>query len=168
MLENGRFERRARTHGGALVEFALVLPLLFMLTMGATDFGRIYFHAITLANASATGAFHGAQGGYYAAQIDVMEQRAIEDAGNLTGVSASASIRCECPPAGTGDFTSDPTVVDCSLAATAGTCTDGGYGLPRVYVRTDVTETFSTLAPYPGVLPAGSSLIGRDGFMRVQ
>ena len=168
MRKNGRFEGTKGKHGAALVEFALMLPLLFMLTMGATDFGRIFFHAITLANAAGTAVFYGAQGNAYAAQPSVMEQRAVEDAGNLTGVSASASRFCECPPAGEADFTSDPTVVDCTLAATPGTCTDGAYGLPRVYVRTDVSETFSTLAPYPGILPSGSTVVGRDGFMRVQ
>ena len=168
MRRNRRFEGTKGQHGAALVEFALVLPLLFMLTMGATDFGRIFFHAVTLANAAATGVFHGAQGNFYAAQSDVMEQRAIDDAGNLSGVSATAAQFCECPPADVDDFTSDATAVDCTLAATPGTCAGGAYGLPRLYVRTAVSETFSTLAPYPGILPSGSTVVGRDGFMRVQ
>ena len=168
MRRNGRFEGTKGKQGAALVEFALVLTLLFMLTMGATDFGRIFFHAITLANAAGTAVFYGAQGNFYAGQPDAVEQRAVEDAGNLTGVTATASQFCECPPAGTDDFTSDPTTVNCGLAATPGTCAAGAYGLPRVYVRTDVRETFSTLAPYPGILPSGSTVVGRDGFMRVQ
>jgi Flp pilus assembly protein TadG len=43
-----------------VVEFAVTFPLLMLLCLGATDFGRLCFHAVTIANAAATGASYGA------------------------------------------------------------------------------------------------------------
>ncbi|WKZ82600.1 MAG: pilus assembly protein [Acidimicrobiia bacterium] len=44
-----------RDEGAALVEFALVLPLLVMLTFGIIEFGRAYNAQITLTHASREG-----------------------------------------------------------------------------------------------------------------
>ena len=152
--------------GAALVEFALVLPLLVLLCLAAGDFGRLYFHAVTVVNAASSAVHWGSLDSGFAAQSDVMEDRAIRDAGDLTGVSATASSFCDCPPKDPDDFTTDPTPVDCDLAGVEGTCTEGDYGLPRVYVRTDVKQTFNTVGPYPGI--PQSSEVSRSAFMRVQ
>ncbi len=166
-MQRNRLQIRGKANrGSAFVEFALTLPLLFLLTMGATDFGRMFFNAITVANAAGTGAFYGAQGNVNAANSDTIEARAKDDAINLTGVSASATQFCECPVAGTSDFTSKPTPISCDLAATPGSCPDGGYSLPAVYVRADVLQDFRTLGPYPGI-PEVTHL-KREAFMRVQ
>ena len=121
---------------------------------------------MTVVNAAATAAHFGSLGNAYAAQSDRLQDRAEQEAGDLPSASATATQFCDCPPAGDADFTTNPTLVDCDLAATPGTCPAGGYGLPRVYVRADVDETFETLGPYPGI-PANSD-IGRTAFMRVQ
>lgn len=47
---------RKRSEGQALVEFALVLPMLMLLLIGAVDFGRAMYAVITVNNA----AFHSA------------------------------------------------------------------------------------------------------------
>jgi Flp pilus assembly protein TadG len=140
-----------------MLEFALCFPLLLLLCLGATDFGRLFFHAVTVSNAAATGAFYGAQSNVASAQIAVMESRATEDAGDLTGVTATATRFCECP----GD---PPAPISCAEAANTSACS--GYGAPRAYVRTDASQTFQTLAPYPGI-PSSTS-VGRNAFMRVQ
>lgn len=59
-----RFDRsRSRTErGAALVEFALVLPLLLVLVFGIVDFGRAFQSSITLTNATREGARLGATG----------------------------------------------------------------------------------------------------------
>jgi Flp pilus assembly protein TadG len=44
--------RRPRGHGQALVEFALVAPLLALMLMGATDLTRAFYTYIVLTNAS--------------------------------------------------------------------------------------------------------------------
>ena len=143
--------------GGAMVEFALVFPLLLLLCLGATDFGRLFFHAVTVANAASVGAFYGAQSNVASAQFSQMQMRATEDAANLDGVTATATRFCECPGAA-------PTAVDCSQATNPAACP--GYGPPRAYVRTDARQTFETLVNYPGI-PA-STVVGRNAFMRVQ
>lgn len=143
--------------GGAMIEFALVFPLLLLMCLGATDFGRLFFHAVTLANAASVGSFHGAQNNVTAAQSGLMVMRAEEDANNLDGVSGTAALFCECP--------GNPAAqIDCSRATDATACP--GYGPPRAYVRTDLQQTFNTVVNYPGI-PA-STVVRRTAFMRVQ
>src|SRR6476620_3663266 len=43
---------QTRTRGQSLVEFALVLPIIMMLTLTALDFGRVYLGYINLQNMS--------------------------------------------------------------------------------------------------------------------
>jgi hypothetical protein len=145
------------TRGGALTEFALTFPLLLLLCLGATDFGRLFFHAVTIANAAATGAFYGAQNNVNFAKHTIMADRTIEDAKNLDNVTASATGFCECPG-------SPPTPISCNEATNRLAC--GDYGYPRAYVRTDVDHTFQTLVGYPGI-PSQTQL-DRSAFMRVQ
>lgn len=45
-----------RTRGQAMVEFALILPLMILLLVLAIDFGRVFFGNIALANAARIGA----------------------------------------------------------------------------------------------------------------
>ena len=48
--------RRTRTRGQAIVELALLLPLLILLLSTAADLGRIFHSRITVANAARAGA----------------------------------------------------------------------------------------------------------------
>ena len=48
--------RRNSERAQALVEFALLLPLLAMIALGAVDLGRIYFAYTTVTNAAREGA----------------------------------------------------------------------------------------------------------------
>ena len=49
---------RLREQGAALVEFAVVLPLLMVMVFGAMDVGRLYFEQVALADAAQEGAFY--------------------------------------------------------------------------------------------------------------
>jgi PKD repeat protein len=51
-----RFRRDRRSRGQSLVEFALVLPLILMLTLIALDFGRVYLGWINLQSMARIGA----------------------------------------------------------------------------------------------------------------
>ena len=57
--------RRSRSRGQALVEFALVAPILFLLAIGVFETGRLVFYYHTLNNATREGArfaiVHGAR-----------------------------------------------------------------------------------------------------------
>jgi Flp pilus assembly protein TadG len=51
---------RPRTHGQALVEFALILPLFLLLALTAIDLGRVFYSQITVTNAARAGAVEAA------------------------------------------------------------------------------------------------------------
>ena len=52
---------RPRSLGQALVELALVIPVLMVLAMAALDLGRLYYARITLENASRAAALFAAE-----------------------------------------------------------------------------------------------------------
>jgi hypothetical protein len=47
--------RKNQTNGQSLVEFALVLPVLLLLVLGAMDVGRLFYTKIVLTNAAREG-----------------------------------------------------------------------------------------------------------------
>ena len=153
MLRNeGR--RRNPQRGAALVEFALVFPVLLLLCMGAADFGRLFFHAVTVVNAAGTAAVFGARDNIDAGNFEGMQQAAVEDAGDIQGVTAEGTQFCACP---------DGTAVDCKDILII-SCP--GYGKPRAYVETDTQQVFEVLGPYPGI--PRTTVIGRKVYMRVE
>ena len=152
---------RTRCRGSATIEFALALPLLVLMCLGTADFGRLFFSGVTLANAAAAGAFFGAQSNINSGDSAGMQQLASDDARDLSGVTAVSSRFCDCPDA-PADGPASPNAVDCIIAA----CPVDNYGLPRLFVRTRVHQTFRLLAPVPGI--PGSTVVGRDAYVRVQ
>jgi TadE-like protein len=51
-----RFRRLRREEGQALVEFALILPVLLMIVTGITSFGLVFYRYVTLTDAVRVGA----------------------------------------------------------------------------------------------------------------
>src|SRR5438093_11626227 len=47
-----RCHRLSRSRGQAVVETALLLPLLMLLVMGTADLGRVFYYAIEVTNAA--------------------------------------------------------------------------------------------------------------------
>jgi Flp pilus assembly protein TadG len=94
-LEPGPRGWRQR-RGAAAVEFALVLPVLVTILIGATDFGRCYYSAIAVTNAARAGAAYGCmnpydssnsgnwQAGITQAVSDELSQSAAFDTSQLT------------------------------------------------------------------------------------
>ena len=66
-----------RSRGQALIEFALMLPLLLLLIVGAIEFGRLFFTKIVVTNAAREAAYYYATNpsGYDA---DILQTRAAE------------------------------------------------------------------------------------------
>jgi Flp pilus assembly protein TadG len=77
--------------GAALVEFAVILPILALLLTGVIDFGRYMYDGILAANAARAGAQYGAQTLFTAASDAGMENAALADAQNLPGLTATAT-----------------------------------------------------------------------------
>lgn len=55
-LEPEKVKRSRSEHGVALVEFALVLPMVLLFLLGISDFGRAIYYKNTLENAAREGA----------------------------------------------------------------------------------------------------------------
>ena len=55
-----RPERRERSRGQAVVEFALIIPVFMLLLLLAVDFGRLFFTYIQLNNTAREGAAYAA------------------------------------------------------------------------------------------------------------
>jgi Flp pilus assembly protein TadG len=133
----------------AVLEMAVVLPVLVLIAIGVAEFGRIYFAAIRVANAATAGAEFGSQNSG-TADSTYIRQVAQNDAGDPT-LLVSTSRVCRCPDS--------ETEVSCSS-----TCT--GYGNPQFYVQVTASTTFSFLLRYPG-LPA-SLPVTKTATFRVQ
>ena len=145
--------RRVRSErGGALIEMAVISPLLLLLVLGAGDFGRIMYYAITLTDAARSGAAFGARTTSRSADTTGIQVAADEAAQNLPPITVTSQRICEC----TGGA-----VVACSTTSCA------GYGPPMVFVEVTATTTFTPLsASFPGI--PGSTLITRVAKVRSQ
>ena len=82
--------------GQALVETALVLPILVTILIGAAEMARVAYAAIEVANAAHAGAQYGAQNGYTASETTGIATAASNDAANLTGMTTTSSYSCVC------------------------------------------------------------------------
>lgn len=85
------FKRFFRTEKGqAMVEFALVLPLLIALLCGIIDFGWLYYNQITLSNAAREGARYAVI--HYDPAVDWKGAAEDRMLGSMAGVSSAAAI----------------------------------------------------------------------------
>jgi Flp pilus assembly protein TadG len=133
-----------------MIELAVALPLLVLIAIGVTDYGRVYFTSIAVANAARAGAEWGAQN-----QGTYTDQTKIKSFAQLDGAEA-----------GTITFTSQ-TIFKCndgSVVTNTSTCP--GYGNPQVYVEVKATKVLPLLMNYPG-LPSAVT-IARTATFREQ
>jgi len=82
--------------GQALVETALVFPMLVALFLGAAEFARVAYAAIEVANAARAGVQYGAQSGSTASDSTGIATAASNDGANVTGLTTTSSIACIC------------------------------------------------------------------------
>jgi Flp pilus assembly protein TadG len=88
-------------HGGALVELALTLPVLFAVLLGSAEFGRLAYVAIEVNNAARAGVAYGAQNTTTAANTAGIQTAATNDGADISGVkpiglAATATLSCTC------------------------------------------------------------------------
>lgn len=141
--------KHSHRHGGqAIVEFALLLPLIVLLGLGVADFGRVFYYGIVVTNAARAGAQYGIRDHYNdpdgmtAAAVADANLKAFQATGNSSTTNvpeASCFLRC---PGSTGEL--------------AGGCTIANYNScgvekPYVYVRVRTQYTFKTIVDYPGI-----------------
>jgi Flp pilus assembly protein TadG len=132
-----RLDNRARrcfNRGQSAVELALVAPFVILVLVIAADFSRVFYMSIEAANAARAGVKYGAQSTTKASDTSGMQQAALNDAANLSGLTATASNFCECPPS--------TSHVTCSSTSCSGM---------EMYVQVNTSAQFQTLVHYPGV-----------------
>lgn len=117
--------RRPDERGNVMVEFALALPILFLLMAGLLDLGRYGWEKSLMLQGSREGAQYGMLSYSDSTNINSTAQNAT----GLTGVTASNTVFCECV-AGTS--------VSCST--TCGT----GQTLKR-YITVTTTRSFTSI-----------------------
>ena len=146
--------RRLRTseRGSAMVELAVVLPVLVLLAIGVMDYGRVYFTSIAVANAARAGAEWGAfaRAGSYLEDAN-MQNFAKLDGAEIAPITVTSNHVCMC----------GGTTVGCT-----GTTCPSGYGTPIVLVEVTATKTVALLLRYPGLPP--SVTITRTATFRTQ
>ena len=141
---------RRSESGSAVVELAVVFPILALLALGVCEFGRLYYTAIAVAGAARAGAQYGAQSTLTSIDSASMNQAARNEAVDVGNVAVSSSRFCRCP--------------DGSTPSCTGSC--AGFGGPEVFVRVSASKTVTFLMTYPG-LPS-SIPMSRTATLRVQ
>lgn len=74
--------KRRKTRGQSLVEFALVLPLMLMFLLVAADFGRALTAYMTVSSSAAEGASFAARSPENAANTNAIRQAALNEVGS--------------------------------------------------------------------------------------
>jgi Flp pilus assembly protein TadG len=137
---------RNAQRGASIVELAFITPALLLLLIGVIDMGRAYYLSIEVANA----AFAGAQYGVSSQDTSLtdIQNAAKNDASDVPGISATATLGCEC--------SNDAASAQSPCTTTPPTCS--GNTLVQ-YVQVATTATYSPLFPWPE-LPTSFTLNG--------
>lgn len=159
--------RIRNSHGSALVELALTLPLLAGIVICATELGRVAYYAIELTNAARAGAAFGSeyQTLNYASSAALIETAAQNDAPDITLTWNTAPTQvCTCEtvyysgaastynPATPGSC-STTTIQSCNVTNSTET------QMPVEYVQVAPQATVNTMFKYPAI-PSSFSLSG--------
>lgn len=89
-------DRLGTDSGQALVEAALVLPILALILIGVAELGRVAYVAIQVSNAAKAGVQYGTQNGSVATDAPGIANAAASDAANVTGLTTTSSVSCVC------------------------------------------------------------------------
>lgn len=130
---------RADRRGNFLIEFALAMPILFLLLAGLLDLGRYSLEK----SAMLQGAREGAQYGILASTDSSNINATAQNATGRTDVTATNTVFCECSSA-------PGTTVACTA-----TCT--GSAVLKKYI------TVSTTAAFSSVLGPATTTFGLNG-----
>jgi hypothetical protein len=136
--------------GNALIELAVGLTILTTLLFGSAEFGRLAYAGIEISNAAHAGAAYGAESRTYANDLPNIQNAAIKDAPDVSGVTSTAAYSCQC---------SDGSASTCGATDCTGT---------RIieYITVNTTGTVNPMIYVPG-LPHTYTLTGR-AIMRVE
>lgn len=137
---------RRNESGNAVVEFALIAPILMVMILGLVDAGRAIGANVRLGNGVTAGLRYALADSYATTEISSAAMAGSRYADGEATISVTRF--CECP---------DGTSVDCS-----GTCT---AGFKRIFVQVDMTRTEATIFSYPIIGDAFT--VSRTGSLQV-
>jgi Flp pilus assembly protein TadG len=134
---------RSRSRGQSLVEFALVLPILFTLFGATIDFARVYETNVKLESATR----------------DAAEYAATDLTATTTALVLARAKSVICNQFGQAATCTSPsvTIVTFSSSTTAPGATTQ---FPLVRVKVAASFTFQTVLPYPLLTSDGSTPLG--------
>ena len=121
--------------GSALVELALLLPVLILLFMGIVDYALMIQNAMRITEAASAGAAYGAMPGNQK-DFTGMQNAAKNAAAGVSGFSVTAVDVFTCTPGG---------------AAVSGSSACSGYGTPIEYVQVQTSATVPPLMAFTGI-----------------
>lgn len=131
--------------GQSLVELALTVPLLFLLSIGTAELARIAYYSIVTENAAHAGALYASQNTVTASDTPGITATANSEAANIGGGSTltvtSIGHVCTCFDPISG--------VNSSMATCYSACPSPDTILQYVQVNTDAVA--NTLFHYPGL-----------------
>ena len=147
-MQNRKRARLSDSRGTNLLEFAVVLPLMLLILLGALEMGRVYFIRIALTNAAQAGAQYGAQNAGTAIDHVAMKNAAEADFGGTFGLTLGFKLPdepqtpCFYYACWDGSIESSPTnCVQNEDDVTVPLCA----GRVVQYVRVDTTVQFESL-----------------------
>lgn len=141
--------RRSGRAGSALVELALVTPLLLMLVAGVLNYGFALRTATAVASAAHAGAQYGASSATNANDSAGIRAAALNAEPYVKGMTVSSAVSCQCSSGG---------AVSCG-----GTCVNSNI---LIYVQVTVNATAATFFSYSGLPFAGA--VTAKAVMRAQ
>jgi Flp pilus assembly protein TadG len=147
-----KFRRHTWSIGQSVVEFAIVVPILALLLVAASDFSRVFFYSIAVNNAARAGAQYGSQSVITAIDTGGMQTAATNDGSNIPGISALAK-QCTCEVSTVKKCDSS---YNCAAYPTAS------------FVEVDTTATFNTLVNYAAFGLTNSFTLNGKAIMQVQ
>lgn len=124
--------------GNSAVEFALVLPVLVFMALGAMDFGMAYSTQTGYESAARAGLEYAFKNSSDLAGVKARITANIHDSSGLDSGYPAVTEQCEC---------ADATPVACSA-----TCTGGAA--PYRYVAIDIQGSYQTLYDWPFLAPS--------------
>jgi Flp pilus assembly protein TadG len=139
-------KRTRNEDGNAVVEFALIVPVLLIMVLGLVDAGRAIGANARLGNGVTAGLRYALSDSYASTEIAAA---AMAGSRYADGEATINVLRfCECP---------DGTSIACS-----GTCT---AGFKRIFVQVDMTRTQATVFSYPII--GDEVTVSRTGSLQV-
>jgi len=124
--------------GQAVVELALLVPVLLLIFLGTVEFGRLCYIVIETSGAARAAAEYGSQNPVTAADNAGMLLAAKQDAPELSRLTVTSSTDiCQCA-------TAPGTAIACATATSS--CT----GRVLVFVQVNTSAQYTPIYPYPG------------------